>query len=393
MRVADARVRIAELKHLNAFISMTSEAGEGPVVAVKDLADVRGTVTTGGGTILPAEAAERDAPVVSRMREFGCVVVGKANLHEWAFGVTSSNPHYGPVRNPHDPERIPGGSSGGSAVAVATGMCDWALGSDTGGSIRIPAALCGVVGFKPSIGSTDTEQVVPLSRSLDTLGPLAPDVESVARALEMMSGLSALLPERRRGLGDFRLAVAKDWTGDLHPEIRTPWELVTQGLSEIRLPGLAELADAGLTILLVEAGAYHRRWLEDYPDRYGTDVLALLKAGLEVPRSDYVAALRAQARLRTDTEAALDGLDALLVPTTRIPAPRIGEDYRRADLTMYTRPFNTTGHPVINLPAPAPGMPVGIQVVGHFGEEARLVEVALALEAAWKDFPSGAKPG
>src|SRR5581483_10509754 len=134
-----------------------------------------------------------DAPVVRRVREHGAVVVGKTNLHEFAYGVTSVNPHYGAVLNPHDTERVAGGSSGGSAVAVATGMCDWALGSDTGGSIRIPAAFCGVVGLKPTIGTIDTETVVPLSRTLDTLGPLAPDVATAAVALEAMSELSGLL--------------------------------------------------------------------------------------------------------------------------------------------------------------------------------------------------------
>ena len=384
MRLADARARIDELKHLNAFIALTEESGEGPVVAVKDLVDVRGTVTTGGGTILPATMAEADAPVVRRMREFGCVVVGKSNLHEWAFGVTSSNPHHGPVRNPHDSERIPGGSSGGSAVAVAAGMCDWAVGSDTGGSIRIPAAFCGVVGFKPTIGSVDTEQVIPLSRTLDTLGPLAPDVKSAARAMEMMSELGGLLPDRPRELEDFRVSIPNGWAEDLHPEIRAGWDLVCRGMAEIDFPDPAQLGEPGLKILLVEAASYHRRWIERNPERYGADVLSLLRAGLQVPRRDYIDALLAQSRFRIEVEAALGGSDAILVPTTRIPAPRIGEEYRRADLTVFTRPFNTTGHPIINLPAPVTGMPVGIQVIGHFGQEASLVAVALALETRWK---------
>src|SRR6266480_7217854 len=185
MRLDDARARIRERSDLNAFISVSDERGDGTVVAVKDLVDVNRMVTTAGGVILPAEPAADDAPVITRIRHAGCVVVGKANLHEFAYGVTSVNPHYGPVRNPRDPSRVAGGSSGGSAVAVATGMCDWAVGSDTGGSIRIPASLCGVVGFKPTIGTVDTTGVFPLSRSLDTMGPLAPDVRSAARALEM----------------------------------------------------------------------------------------------------------------------------------------------------------------------------------------------------------------
>ena len=385
MKIADARRRIAERADLNAFISLTEEDGEGPVVAVKDLVDVRGTVTTGGGVMLPPIPAERDAPVVERMRRHGVVVVGKANLHEWAFGVTSSNPHHGAVRNPHDPERIPGGSSGGSAVAVAAGMADWALGSDTGGSIRIPAAYCGVVGFKPTIGTVDTETVIPLSRTLDTLGPLAPDVTTAALALEQMSELTGLLPQRPTSLQHFRLAVARDWARDLHPEIEAPWRLLTREYPEIDFPDPVDLGDAGLKILLTEAASFHRPWLEEFPEQYGADVLKLLKGGLEQPRSEYVAALLTQSRMRVEAEAAMADLDALLVPSTRIPAPRIGEEYQRSDVTIFTRPFNTTGHPVINLPAPVNGMPVGIQVVGHLGRERELVEVALALEAAWRE--------
>lgn len=383
MTPAQARERIAARRDLNAFISLTGEDGEGPVVGVKDLVDVRGTVTTGGGVLLPDTPAVDDAPVVRRMRERGCVVIGKTNLHEWAFGVTSANPHYGAVRNPHDPALVAGGSSGGSAVAVATGMCDWAIGSDTGGSIRIPASLCGVVGLKPTIGSVDTEGVLPLSRTLDTLGPLAPDVRAAARALEAMTGLSDLLPERPRPLEALRVAVPRGWGEGLAPEIAEAWTPVAAELPAIDLPDRARMGAAGLTILLTEAAAFHRRWVERHPDRYGEDVLRMLRSGLQVSRADYAAALLEQSRVRVETEAAMDGWDAVLAPTTGVPAPRIGEPYERAAMTGYTRPFNTTGQPVVTLPAPVSGLPVGIQVVGHFGRDRELVEVALALEAAW----------
>jgi Asp-tRNA(Asn)/Glu-tRNA(Gln) amidotransferase A subunit family amidase len=381
---AEARERIRARSDLNAFISLTEEDGDGPVVAVKDLVDVRGTVTTGGGILLPNQPAPRDAPMVDRMREFGCVVIGKSNLHEWAFGVTSSNPHYGAVRNPHDPERVAGGSSGGSAVAVATGMCDWAVGSDTGGSIRVPAAFCGVVGFKPTIGTVDTEGVVPLSRSLDTMGPLAPDVRTAARALEMMSDLRGLKPERPRPLAELRVAAVRGWAAGLAPDIAEAWASARAGLPEIELPDRERMGAAALTILLAEGAAFHRRWLERHPDRYGADVLQLLQGGLTVTRHHYSLALLEQSRIRVEAEAAMEGWDAILAPASGVPPPLIGEPYQRADITGYTRPFNTTGQPVITLPAPTDGLPVGIQVVGHFGEEARLVEVALALEAAWR---------
>src|SRR6059058_1513224 len=195
-----ARARIRERSELNAFISVSDEQGAGDAVAVKDLVDVQGMVTTAGGVILPDVPASEDAPVIKRLRQSGCAIVGKANLHEFAYGVTSINPHYGTVRNPHDTGRVAGGSSGGSAVAVAAGLCDWAVGSDTGGSIRIPASLCGVVGFKPTLGTVDTTGVFPLSRTLDTIGPIAPDVRSAARALEMMSELTGLVPPGHRPL-------------------------------------------------------------------------------------------------------------------------------------------------------------------------------------------------
>lgn len=386
MTPAQARERIAACSDLNAFITVTAEDGEGPVVAVKDLVDVRGTVTTAGSVLLPSTPARRDAPVIRRLRAHGCVMVGKTNLHEWAYGVTSQNPHHGGVRNPRAPGRIPGGSSGGSAVAVAAGLCDWAIGTDTGGSIRIPASFCGVVGIKPTIGSVDVEGVIPLSRTLDTLGPLAPDVTTAARALELMSGLPGLVPGRVRPLAELRVAAVAGWGDGLEPEAAAAWERVTAGLPEVELPERRRMAGAGLTILLAEAAAYHRDNLELYPDRYGDDVRRLLEQGLEVGRREYSMALLEQSRVRVETEAAMAGWDAVLVPTTRLPPPKAGEPYDRNDLTGHTRPFNTTGHPVVTLPAPVPAdaLPVGISVVGRFGQDAAAIEVALALEAAWR---------
>jgi len=392
MTPAEARERIGACADLNAFISLTDEDGTGPIVAVKDLVDVRGTVTTGGGVLLPDTPARRDAPVIRRLRTHGCVMIGKTNLHEWAFGVTSQNPHYGGVRNPRAPDRVPGGSSGGSSAAVAAGLCDWAIGSDTGGSIRIPASFCGVVGFKPTIGSIDTEGVIPLSRTLDTLGPLAPDVRSATRALEMMSGFR-LAPERPRPLSELRIAVARGWAERLDPEVAGPWALVSAGLPAIDLPDRRRMGAAGLTILQAEAAAFHRDWMEQHPDRYGDELRRLLERSLEVGRTEYSDALLDQSRIRVETEAAMEGWDALLAPTTRVLAPKLGEAYDRGDLTGYTRPFNTTGQPVITLPAPieGEGVPVGIQVVGRFGADALVAEVALALETAWAALRSEAQ--
>ncbi|MBO0690799.1 MAG: amidase [Candidatus Dormibacteraeota bacterium] len=386
LNASQARERIRAAWDSRAFISLTDEEGEGTPVVVKDLVDVRGTVTTAGGIILDEPPAARDAPVIERMREHGCLVVAKSNLHEWAFGVTSENPHYGSVQNPRAPGRVAGGSSGGSAAAVALGACAWAVGSDTGGSIRVPAAYCGVVGLKPTVGTVDIEQVWPLARTLDTLGPLAPDVRTAAEALTAMSDLGDLVPAAPRPLSSLQIAAPHDWGDDLDETTAAGWRRVAADLPRITFPDRPTLLRTGLTILNVEASCLHRHWVEQYPEKYGDDVLGLLRAGLDIPRATYVEALLEQSRLRLELERALEGWDAVLAPATRIVPPRLGEPYERYDVTCYTRAFNTTGHPVIVLPAPAASdeeLPVGIQVVGHFGREAELVEVALALETEW----------
>jgi len=379
MDLEEARRRAHEQKDLNAFISISSETGPGTVVAVKDLVDVAGMVTTAGGIILPDTPAVEDAPVVKRIRSQGCVVVGKANLHEFAFGVTSVNPHYGAVRNPHDPSRVAGGSSGGSAVAVATGMCDWAIGSDTGGSIRIPASLCGVVGFKPALGSIDTAGVIPLSRSLDTLGPIAPDVATAAAAYSMMSGDQLGVEPVRAP----RLGVPAAWVADLDDETARAWDAVAEGVPEVDFPDRDELFRVGLTILLVEAAAYHRQWATQSPEKYGADVLALIRRGLEILAVDFEAALLEWPRLRDKARRALESVDALILPATAIVAPPVtaGGEVREP-LSRFTRPFNTTGQPVVVLPAPAKGLPVGIQVVGR--TNAATIGVAATLEMEWR---------
>jgi len=392
VNLENARRRIEERRDLNAFISLTKESGDGPVVAVKDLVDVRGTVTTAGGVLLPDEPAEADAPLVGEIRRHGCVVVGKTNLHEWAFGITNDNPHYGPARNPHDPARIPGGSSGGSAVAVVAGMCDWAVGSDTGGSIRIPAGLCGCAGFKPTLGMISTEGVFPLSRSLDTIGSLAPDVRSAARAVEMMSGLTGIVPERVRD--GHRLAVPRGWFEDLDEATRAAWERVAGQLEEIDFPGWDELGAPGSTILYSEAAQLHRERVEEHPDKFGKDVLANLRRGLELKATDYLQALEDRERLSDEVEDAMAGVDAILVPATPYVAAVIAESEGiRPQMTRFTRPFNVTGQPIIALPAPTQGLPVGIQVIGHFGDDAKVAEIAAWLEQSWKGMVTGRGAG
>ena len=379
MQLEDARRRIEQHSELHAFISVSDETGVGPVVAVKDLVDVRGMVTTAGGIILPKTPAQDDAPVVQRLRRQGCVMVGKTNLHEFAYGVTSVNPHYGAVLNPHDPSRVAGGSSGGSAVAVATGMCDWAIGTDTGGSIRIPSALCGIVGFKPEVGSIDTSGVVPLSRSLDTLGPMAPDVATAAQAFGMMTGEAAPpMPSSRP-----RFAVPAGWVHDLDEQTSRAWAVVSRGVPEIRFVDHGALFKEGLTILMVEASLYHRRWVAVHPDEYGADVLTLLRRGLEILAVDYEEARAARPARQAAARAAMSDVDALILPATAIVAPPVIAGIEaREPLARYTRPFNLTGQPVVSLPAPVKGLPVGIQVVGR--TNAGALAAAMWLEREWR---------
>jgi len=374
-----ARARIRERSELNAFISVSDEQGAGDAVAVKDLVDVQGMVTTAGGVILPDVPASEDAPVIKRLRQSGCAIVGKANLHEFAYGVTSINPHYGTVRNPHDTGRVAGGSSGGSAVAVAAGMCDWAVGSDTGGSIRIPASLCGVAGFKPAFGSIDLGGVIPLSTSLDTLGPMALDMAGTARAYSIMSGEDVSLASLSRP----RLAVPARWVTGLDQPTADAWNLVSRGLPEIEFGDRDTFFHVGLTILLFEAAAYHRRWATDNPEKYGEDVLRLIRRGFEVTPASYEQALLERTRLQDEAERAMEGLDALILPATAVVAPPIETaNDMREPLSRFTRPFNTTRQPVAVLPAPVSGLPVGIQVAGVTNIET--LRAAAWLEQEWK---------
>ena len=384
MNLNDARKRIDDLRELNAFISLTDEAGDGPIVAVKDIIDVRGTITTGGGALLPARAATDDAPVVKEIRRFGCVIVGKANLSEFAYGPTGENALHGPVRNFHDPARISGGSSAGSAVAVAAGMCDWSIGTDTGGSLRIPAALNGVVAFKPTRGLVSTEGVIPVSTTLDVVGPIGPDVVTTVRGLEMMAGLTDLVPSKAQSPDHFRLAVPKGWATNLDDTTDRSWQRVSAGLPLIPFPSHQELAAAQITILQSEATYVHRDWMQQSPDKYSAHVLTQLKIGLTIVAPDYIKALAQEKVLTAEVEAAMADVDAVIVPVTACVAPLIGHAEPIERLLRFTKGFSVTGQPVISIPAPSDGLPVGIQVIGHRGQDALVAEIALALEQAWK---------
>jgi aspartyl-tRNA(Asn)/glutamyl-tRNA(Gln) amidotransferase subunit A len=383
MNSTQARERIAAGAELNAFISLSSEDGAGPIVAVKDIVDVKGMITTGGGIILPPTPAGADAPLVARIRAAGGLVIGKTNLHEWTFGVTGDNPHYGPALNPHDPARLAGGSSGGSAIAVATGMCDWAVGSDTGGSIRIPASLCGVVGYKPTVGTVEMTGVLPASPTLDSIGSLARDVMDAARGVEMMTARKDLVPVDTAGSTSLRLAVPDGWVEGLDDETAIAWEKFASALPRIPFPNRTDMGRANMKISLAEGGAFHRAWIEASPQLYGADVLERLRIGIEIPAWEYLDALADRSRMIKAVAEAMRGWDAIVLPATAIVAPErasVKVDSVRDALTRFTRPFATTGQPVVTIPLPVDGLPVGIQVVGRLGEDTDLLRVARAVE-------------
>ncbi len=389
MNVIDALRRHDELRDRNVLISVDRNArGERGVIVVKDCLDVAGLPTTAGSLILDRAPRTADAPAAAAARTAGYAILGKANMHEFAFGVTSINPHYGSIPNPFDASRIVGGSSGGSAAAVAYGMCDWAIGTDSGGSIRIPAALCGVVGIKPSRGFIPTGHgMIPLSTSLDSVGPIASDVATAAHALEILAGKAP----GARADRPWRVAVPAGWTAgvdDLDDAVRRAWDSVRAGLPEITFPDRRYASTICNTILYAEAGAYHRRWYPERRDDYGTDVRRSIEAGREIKACDYLAALDERERVSNDVEAALDGWDAVVVPTTGCVAPTIdGVDGVDDRLYRFTQAFNVSGHPVVTIPTPVgPGaLPVGVQVIGHLGKDWDAVAVAAFLEREWRN--------
>lgn len=368
---------------LNAFISLLAEEGRGQRVAVKDLVDVAGSVTTGGGRVFPRLPAAADAPLIRRLRASGCAIVAKANLDEWAYGATGANAHYGDMRNPWSPDRIAGGSSGGSAIAVATGAVDWAVGTDTGGSIRIPAGMCGVVGFKPTVGRIDRAGVMLLSQTLDTVGALAPDVRTAVRAVEQMAAVDLGLPEEPPALEAFRIGAPRAWIDTLDDVTAEVWASVSERLPDADLGRREDVSAPALVILDFEAAARHRESVAQDSARYGTEVADKLCRGMTISEASYRGALAGQQTAARRVAAGMASLDAVLLPVTPDVAPRRDAIGPRERMLQYVRPFNTTGQPVITLPAPSPQLPVGIQVVAARGADATCAAVALALEAAW----------
>jgi aspartyl-tRNA(Asn)/glutamyl-tRNA(Gln) amidotransferase subunit A len=386
-----------------------ASSGALPVpVAVKDLIDVAGLPTTAGAPkFFGGQPAETDAFVIEKLRLAGAVILGKTNTHEIALGVTGVNPHFGPVRNPHDLRRVTGGSSSGSAAAVAAGMCLAALGTDTGGSIRIPASLCGVVGLKPTYGRVSTRGVLPLSWNLDHVGPLTRSVRDAALMLQVLAGYDPLDPASadapvddylirlEAGVAGWRVAVA---AGE-YVEAADPEVLAAVGeaarvfkdngaqVEKVDFSWLSDLAHANARMTQADAAAFHRERLAAHPDWFGEDVCHRLEKGAALTSGEYVLARREQAEGRRRFEVFFHEVDALLLPTTPIPAPPIeGTEAVQAarQLTHFTSPFNLTGLPALSVPCglTLDGLPVGLQIVSRPWAEALVLQAGRAFEQA-----------
>jgi aspartyl-tRNA(Asn)/glutamyl-tRNA(Gln) amidotransferase subunit A len=365
-------------------------------IAVKDLIDVQGTRTT-SGSALPSIEASADALVVRRLREAGAIIIGKTNLHEFAYGTTSEETAFGPVRNPLDETRSAGGSSGGSAAALAAGMCFGAIGTDTGGSIRIPSAACGTVGLKPTAGEIPTDGVVPLSPTFDHVGPMTRSVADAGILYQVMKGVQPTgLPHapRRMVIGVPGPYFCDRVDADVAAAMDRARAALHQGGHEtidVEIEHAAWTPSVYLHVMLPEASWYHAPLLERHASSYSPGVRLRLELGRYALAEDYLRALDLREALRLRVDRALDGCDALLLPTLPMAAPTLGsttveiagqEEPVRAAMLRLTQIFNVTGHPSIAIPAGRgrDGMPRGVQVIGPRGATERLLALGVAVE-------------
>ncbi|MBI4517626.1 MAG: Asp-tRNA(Asn)/Glu-tRNA(Gln) amidotransferase subunit GatA [Deltaproteobacteria bacterium] len=423
--------RIEKLDPLiNSYITVTGEQAlrqarrldrargrRGPLhglpLAVKDLCATRGVRTTAGSKILADWVPDFEATAVARWRSVGAVVLGKLNLHEFAYGVSTDNPHHGATCNPWALDRIPGGSSGGSGAAVAASLCAGAIGTDTGGSIRIPAGACGVVGLKPTWGRVSRYGVVPLSWSLDHVGPLAKTVEDAALLLAAMAGADDHDPTcSTRRVGNYRAALRQpaqglrvgvprefffDVVGD---EVQAAFDAALTTLKRlgvralpVSLPSLLQAQPAHLAIMMAEASAYHAVNLTRRADDFGADVRTFLEVGRLIPATAMIAAQRLRARLAAECTAAFARVDALVVPGIAVPAPRRSDTFVNignqaldvgSALSRNMGPFNLTGLPAISVPCgqARTGLPLAFQIAGPAFAESTILRLAHAYEQA-----------
>lgn len=432
LELTDAYLRrIDQLNpRVNAYITVTAErahedarrAGEelaagkrrGPLhgipIAHKDLYETAGIRTTGGAKIHADHVPKSDCTVARKLREAGTILLGKLNTHEYAYGATTNNPHFGPTRNPWDIERIPGGSSGGSGAAIAAGLATATTGTDTGGSIRMPASLCGVVGLKPTYGRVSKAGVLPLSYRFDHAGPLTRTVEDAALMFNAIAGYdpadattirtpvedaTASLGTGVRGL---RIGVPRAYFFDpLEDEVATALDLAIAefvrlgaDVRAITLPGIAEATAGTFGFVLAEAQEIHAESLRMRADDFGTDVRAILGSAAPATAA-LMTGLRACDALAVTMRTALESVDVLLTPTTPITAARIDQEIVRYGgieepvlyaISRCTAPFNTTQLPALSLPCgfTRTGLPVGMQIVGRPFDEATVLRIGHAYE-------------
>jgi aspartyl-tRNA(Asn)/glutamyl-tRNA(Gln) amidotransferase subunit A len=422
-----------EADETNSFVTVTAEralerasqaereilAGRcrGPLhgvpVALKDIIYTRGVSTTMGSALYSGHVPDHSATVARKLEEAGSVLIGKTNTHEFAYGPTGDRSYFGPTRNPHDTRRITGGSSGGSGAAVAANLCYGALGSDTGGSIRIPAALCGTVGMKPTFGRVSKSGVFPLSWSLDHVGPITRTVEDNALMLNVLAGhdpedlysvdrpAEDFARDLRRGLRGAGIGLPTSFyfdhvDGEVKARVREAVEVFRSlgaKMREVEIPNLVDTLHAQRLILGAEAYAVHEERLESEAETFGEEVSERLMDG-ERPKAYRYAKARRRGVLATDEfDHALQDVDVLLTPTLPIVATEIGQrevsigDYEesvRSALTRYTGPTNLTGHPSLSIPCgtSASWLPVGLQLIGRHFDEATLYRFGHAYEEA-----------
>jgi aspartyl-tRNA(Asn)/glutamyl-tRNA(Gln) amidotransferase subunit A len=359
---------------------VVDEPGEGISLAVKDLLDTAGLTTTYGSAIFREHVPDRTASAVTRLEEAGYAIAGKTNLHEFAYGTTSENPHYGAVVNPLDPARVAGGSSGGSAAAVAAGLCEIALGTDSGGSIRIPAACCGIAGFKPTHGLVPADGVFPLAPSFDHVGPLAPTVALCSMVMDSFKD------EVRAPLESLEeVAVGVAWLEDAEPDVREQVDAAVELLPrrrEVRLPKARE----SYPVFMREVADVHRDLFAAHADLYGDDVRIKIELCLAVTDAEFEQGRTARARLAEEFEEALEGLDLVVAPTLPVLPPRRGRSGSgdldvRERLIEFTYPFNALGWPALALPCqPRSGFPASVQVAGRPGADALVLAAGEAIE-------------
>jgi aspartyl-tRNA(Asn)/glutamyl-tRNA(Gln) amidotransferase subunit A len=374
-------------------------------IGIKDLFETKGIRTTAGSKFFVDYKPAEDAIVVKKLKDAGAVIMGKTITHEIALGVTTVNPHFGVCHNPWDPDRIPGGSSGGSAVAVASGMTLGALGTDTGGSIRIPASLCGITGLKPTYGRVSVRGVFPLSWNLDHVGPLTRSVTDAALILQIIAGYDPDDPYSinhpvedfskgiDEGIRGKRVAVAiGEYFAESDPEVLDAYAQAIQTferagavIEEADMSFLREAALANSQMTPADGAAYHHQRLKEHPDWFGADVRQRLEMGHNLTSTEYILARRTQTEMRRRLGKFFEHHELLLLPSTPIPAPLIEgtdavEQARR--LTRFTSPFNLTGLPAISMPCgfTKGGLPIGLQIVSSAWNEAGILQAGQAYE-------------